>query len=91
MPPQSPDKTPNHALGPLITIRLLTKDDHSPAYTDMTWNVEWIRMRMNETFGSKFSDAGECYWWVQKRVWLDCNDTPALVSAFPERERVENV
>lgn len=77
MPKPSPDPEPNHPLGPLITIRILS--DNSDPTSSMPFDTNWERMRIKARFGTIMA-GGAGYWWEEGCDWLNPEDTPDKVS-----------
>ncbi|KAG9659507.1 MFS general substrate transporter, partial [Aureobasidium melanogenum] len=77
MPKPSPDPEPNHPLGPLITIRILS--DNSDPTSSMPFDTNWERMRIKARFGTIMA-GGAGYWWEEGCDWLNPEDTPDKVA-----------
>lgn len=77
MPTPAPDSYPQHPLGPMITIRIISPNSDPLSSTE--FDTTWETIRIRASF-SKIMVGGQTYWWEGKQICLSPGESPNEVS-----------
>lgn len=83
-PPHDP--FPQHPLGTLITIRILSPNTDPLSSTE--FDTTWETIRTRQSF-SNIMAGGQGYWWEENQNWLHPKEFPDKVSGKSLRRRGE--